>query len=75
MADSERHLTLIYLGAVSAGVVAAAVLIPTYGGIGAATAQVLSTGTVATLSNRFARKHLGLGTTFLARTIDPATEG
>jgi O-antigen/teichoic acid export membrane protein len=70
MADSERHLTLIYLTAVGAGVVAAAVLIPAYGAVGAAVAQVLSTGSVAALSGRFARKRLGLGTTFLARAID-----
>jgi len=72
MADSERHLTLIYLVAVSAGMVAAALLIPGFGALGAAAAQVLSTGTVAVLSGRFARRRLGLGTTFLAREIPAA---
>jgi len=67
MADSERHLTVIYLVAVTAGVIAAGVLVPRYGANGAASAQVLSTGAVAVLSGRFARRRLGLGTTFLAR--------
>ena len=71
MAESERHLTLIYVSAVSAGVAAAAVLIPLFGAEGAAAAQVLSTGTVALLSAQFARRRLGLGTTFLARRIGP----
>jgi len=67
MADSERHLTVIYLVAVTAGVIAAGLLVPRYGANGAASAQVLSTGAVAVLSGRFARRRLGLGTTFLAR--------
>jgi O-antigen/teichoic acid export membrane protein len=71
MAESERHLTLIYVSAVSGGVAAAAVLIPSFGAEGAAAAQVLSTGTVALLSAQFARRRLGLGTTFLARRIEP----
>jgi O-antigen/teichoic acid export membrane protein len=71
MAESERHLTLIYISAVSAGVAAAAILIPLFGADGAAAAQVLSTGTVALLSAQFARRRLGLRTTFLARRIEP----
>ena len=71
MADRERHLTLIYVVSVSAGVIAAALLIPLYGAVGAAAAQVLSTGLIAILSGRFARRRLGLGTTFLARALDP----
>jgi O-antigen/teichoic acid export membrane protein len=67
MADSERHLTVIYLVAVTAGVIAAGLLVPRYGANGAASAQVLSTGAVAVLSGWFARRRLGLGTTFLAR--------
>lgn len=69
MADSERHLTLIYVGALAAGVIAALLLIPKFGAAGAAVAQLFSTGTVAALSGRFARKRLGLGTTFLAPSI------
>lgn len=69
MADSERHLTLIYVGALTAGVIAALLLIPEFGAAGAAVAQLFSTGTVAALSGRFARKRLGLGTTFLAPSI------
>ena len=75
MADSERHLTLIYVVAVSAGVLAAALLIPRYGAVGAAAAQVLSTGMVGVLSNRFARKRLGLGTTFFARVSAQMRQG
>jgi O-antigen/teichoic acid export membrane protein len=74
MADSERHLTIIYLVAVGAGVAAAALLVPRYGALGAAAAQVLSTGLVALLSGRFARKRLGLGTTFLARVTPDAPQ-
>jgi O-antigen/teichoic acid export membrane protein len=73
MADSERHLTLIYLAAEVAGVIAAALLIPRMGAVGAASAQLLSTGAVAMLSGRFARRRLGLGTTFLARVNSPAS--
>jgi O-antigen/teichoic acid export membrane protein len=75
MADSERHLTIIYLVAVGAGVVAAAFLIPLYGAVGAAAAQILSMGTVAALSGRFARRRLGLGTTFLAHRTKRAPLG
>ena len=67
MAGSERHLTLIYLVAVGAGIIAAALLVPRYGAVGAASAQVLSTGAIGVLSGLFARKRLGLGTTFLSR--------
>lgn len=74
MADSERHLTVIYLVAVGTGIVAAAILIPGYGAVGAAAAQILSTGTVAALSGRFSRRRFDLGTTFLARMPQPATD-
>jgi O-antigen/teichoic acid export membrane protein len=75
MADSERHLTLIYVGALTAGVIAALLLIPEFGAAGAAVAQLFSTGTVAALSGRFARKRLGLGTTFLAPSIRHVRKG
>lgn len=72
MAGSERHLTLIYVAAVAAGVIAAALLVPRYGAVGAASAQVLSTGAIGALSGLFARKRLGLGTTFLSRSAAAA---
>jgi len=74
MADSERHLTFIYVVAVSAGVITAALLIPRYGALGAAAAQVLSTGMIAFLSGRFARRRLALGTTFLPRAAQPSAD-
>jgi O-antigen/teichoic acid export membrane protein len=67
MAESERHLTLIYIAAEALGVATAFLLIPRFGAVGAAAAQAISTGTVAALSDRFSRRRLGVGTTFLAR--------
>ncbi|MGN6848682.1 MAG: lipopolysaccharide biosynthesis protein [Sphingomicrobium sp.] len=68
MAGSERHLSLIYIASVIAGVLAALLLVPTFGAIGAATAQVVSGGSIAVLSARFAHRRLGLGTTFFRWT-------
>jgi O-antigen/teichoic acid export membrane protein len=68
MVGGERPLTLIYVVAVGAGVVAAAFLVPRYGAVGAAAAQVLSTGGIGALSSRFARNRFGLSTTFLFRS-------
>jgi O-antigen/teichoic acid export membrane protein len=73
MADSERHLTRIYVIAVTVGIIAALFLIRRFGASGAASAQILSMSMVAALSNRFARRQLGLGTTFVSR-VTPATE-
>ncbi len=65
MCDSERHLSLIYLVAVGLGAASAVPLISAFGGAGAAGAQIISTGLIAALSGRFARRKLGLSTTFL----------
>ena len=69
MADSERHLTKIYLFSVGCGVALAFPLVWRFGAIGAAGAQISSTGLIAYLSGRFARRQLGLGTTFLTRGV------
>lgn len=65
MANAERPLVRIYLVAVAAGVASALALIPLYGTIGAALAQLVSLGVVGFLSDRYARRHFGLTTTFL----------
>jgi O-antigen/teichoic acid export membrane protein len=65
MCDSERHLTLIYLVAVGLGAACAVPLIWQFGAAGAASAQIISTGLIAALSARFARRKLGLSATFL----------
>ena len=76
MADSERHLTKIYLFSVGCGVALALPLIWQFGAIGAAGAQIFSTGLTAYLSGRFARRQLGLGTTFLTRGLsEPLRRG
>ena len=69
MADSERHLTQIYLIAVGCGLALAFPMIWLFGAIGAAGAQVFSTGLTAFLSGRFARRQFGLGTTFMTRGL------
>jgi O-antigen/teichoic acid export membrane protein len=75
MADSERHLTRIYLIAVSIGIVVAVLAIPKFGGIGAAAAQLVSSGLIAWMSGRFAKRRLGLGTTFFAPTMPTRASG
>jgi O-antigen/teichoic acid export membrane protein len=72
MADSERHLTKIYLIAVGSGVLLAIPLVWRFGAVGAAGAQIVSTGLIAYLSGRFARRKLGLGTTFMTGGLSEA---
>lgn len=74
MCDSERHLSLIYLVAIGCGVAVALPLIWQFGAIGAAAAQIVSTGLTGYLSSRFARRQLGLGTTFLTRGLSKPRE-
>jgi O-antigen/teichoic acid export membrane protein len=71
MCDSERHLTLIYLLSVGAGILAAGPLIHSFGAAGAAGAQIVSTGLVSVLSGRFARRRLNLPMTFIGMFSSP----
>jgi O-antigen/teichoic acid export membrane protein len=65
MCNSERQLTRIYIVAILAGIGTAIPLTYSFGASGAALAQVVSTGLIAYLSGRFARRELGLSTTFV----------
>ena len=71
MADSEAHLAKVYAVALAVGALSAVILVPSFGLSGAAAAQLISTGMVALLSARFAKRRLSLGTTFLGATLAP----
>lgn len=65
MAGEERTLTAIYIAAVGAGIVAAAVLLERFGGAGAAMAQFVSLTTVAALTDWIAVRRLGVHTSWI----------
>lgn len=65
MTDQERPLTVIYVVALVAGISAAFALIPAFGAIGAALAQLVSLTVIGAGSDRVARRRLGLRVSWL----------
>ena len=65
MTEQERPLTLIYVVALVAGIAAALMLIPIYGAIGAALAQLASLSVVGAGSDMVARRRLDLRVSWL----------